>query len=269
MKKAFLDTTILANALLKRNEQGRNARAALSRYAESMLPVFAIKEFKAGALRNFVWFYNKVVTVSRWSDAIESIEKVAAYQGYKARTALTALREFESCIGKHLPSELAAKYPHFNQDEAMRAEAEIWLKTKIMLAWRKRRKLTTRVVEELSCYREVAPRLKSNRTIDDKPVTCGVLDCCLRSNFVSRKDDLASLIEAHNHLPPNRETTKRRQALRHLHRVGKRNLAEEECRVLGDAVFVLQCPSDAVILTTNIRDFSPLAAAIGRSVEAP
>lgn len=60
MSKAFVDTTILADALLKPGEVEQLTKTALLRYTTTELPVYAIKEFKAGVLKNYIWFYNKL-----------------------------------------------------------------------------------------------------------------------------------------------------------------------------------------------------------------
>jgi predicted nucleic acid-binding protein len=175
--KAFVDTSVLVDALLKQSTQGDVARTALRRYSETQLPVYAIKELKAGALRNYVWFHNKVVTTERWEDAVAAIRRIGATpKRYLLSTALEALTDFESSLGKRLLASLAQNYPGASEGEMKRAEARVWLKTTIMRAWRKRRHVTTAVVRDLSCYSETDPTIKSTGVIDDKPVTCGVPD---------------------------------------------------------------------------------------------
>lgn len=266
--KAFLDTTILTDALLKQNEQGRCARAAVSRYDNTELPTYAIKEFKAGPLRNYVWFYNKVVSLSSWEDAVATIPSVRR-QFNKMSTALQALADFESSISKALPSDFASKHPGCTIGEVKKKEAEVWLKTKIFCAWMQRRHLTTRVVEPLTCYEEQDPIINKHRLIIDKPVQCQIDDCCLRAQFTKKSALTAELFKACDSLPAKPETTKRRQILRQLVRHPERPLDDKDCRNLGDAVFALQCPADAVILTTNLPDHSVLAAAAGVSAEPP
>lgn len=266
--KAFLDTTILTDALLKQNEQGRCARTAVSRYDITELPTYAIKEFKAGPLRNYVWFYNKVVSLSSWEDAVATIPSVRR-QFNKMSTALQALADFEGSISKALPSDFITKHPGRTMGEIKKKEAEVWLKTKIFYAWMQRRHLATNVVEPLSCYEERDPVINKHRLIIDKPVHCPTDDCCLRSQFTGKSALTAELFKACESLPAKAETTKRRQILRQLVRHPERPLEDKDCRNLGDAVFALQCPKDAVILTTNMADHSILAAAAGVSAEHP
>jgi hypothetical protein len=268
--KAFIDTTVLTDALLKQSEQGREARRALKRYDHTSISAYAIKEFKGGPLRNYVWFYNKIVTTERWSDAVDAIRRIGATpKRYLLSTALQALADFQSSLGRQLTVTLAAKYPDATKDEMERDEARIWTKIKIMTAWRNRRNVVDSTVHELSCYHETGPKIKENGVIDIDPTRCPVEDCSLRLQLTSKPNELAQLFEASKKLADKRETIARRNALRHLHRTPKRNLSEAQCRALGDAVFVMQCPPDRVILTTNITDYVPLAAAVGKDVESP
>jgi hypothetical protein len=268
--KAFVDTTVLTDALLKQGVEGTRARSALKRYSETHLPTYAIKEFKAGPLKNYVWFYNKVITTNRWVDAVRAIRAIGATPRRNLLgTALKALEDFQSSISKSTPAALAARYPNASLGEIQTAEAKIWLKTAIFRAWRRRRKIVTKIICPLSCYPETDIRLNPNGTIENKPFLCNVDDCCMRPDFAKEAGKVQSLLAACNDLPDKPETSKRRQALRQLVRTPKRPLAEKECRALGDAVFAFQCPSDAVILTTNLKDHEPLAKSVGTTAEAP
>jgi hypothetical protein len=46
-------------------------------------------------------------------------------------------------------------------------------------------------------------------------------------------------------------------------------MSEKVCRDLGDAIIVFFAPADCVLLTTNKRDFEPLANALGKTVDLP
>lgn len=70
MSKAFVDTTIIANLLLKPGAPQDEAKAALARYSETILPVFAIKEFRGGAFRYYIWAHNKLVEKGNIPDFI-------------------------------------------------------------------------------------------------------------------------------------------------------------------------------------------------------
>ena len=265
--KALVDTTVLTDALLKPTNEGETSRRALKRYEETILPQYALKEFKLGPLRGYIWFHTKVMDCG-WQDAVRAIPRLFR-QYNKMSTAQRALADFNSSISRRLTSQLAEKYPGQTYGDVQDAEGALWLKTRIVRAWRSRRTLTTRVVAPLSCYTEREPKLMSNGRFDDKPVLCGVDDCCLRKTFTSNRAELEQLVGACKNLPPKPETDKRRRALKELLRQPTRQLSERDCRSLGDAVFAVQCPKDAVILTTNIKDHQPIATALGVAAVSP
>ena len=60
IERCYLDTTILVEALLKSRARRRKAADAVRQFSSSMLPVYAIKEFKCGALETYVWLHNGV-----------------------------------------------------------------------------------------------------------------------------------------------------------------------------------------------------------------
>lgn len=67
--------------------------------------------------------------------------------------------------------------------------------------------------------------------------------------------------------PPKPENDKRRAAIQKLQ--AGRDLNDNECRNLGDAVFALLAPAGYVIVTTNVRDHRPLARALGKDAVGP
>ncbi len=265
--KAFLDTTVLANAVLKPKGEGTVARSALKLFSECLLPQYAVKEFKAGVLRNYIWLHTKAITLDDYADVMHALTKMWARPNLSA-TSLRAIADFESSIANRLPADYATRYPGETDGRIRKAELEIWLRTLIFRAWRKRRKIAT-MVRPLACYSEVDIKLSSKGLIDDAPTDCGVDDCCLRSQFQNRLVDIRKMLAVFGELPRKPETGRRKEALDHIQRTPRRQLSEKQCKALGDAVFVLQCPIGATLLTTNIADHLPLGRAIGLEVKRP
>ncbi len=265
--KAIVDTTVLTDALLKPDPQGNRARESLKRYSPTLLPTYGIKEFKAGPLHYYVWLHNKAVEASTYADVIDAITGNIGYKRYLPATALKALAHFSSSIAKQTPAHLRTKYPNMTIDHAQLLQLRTWLKQLILRKWRRRRSVIDEVITPLSCYLEQAPKTHNSGQLDDGPLKCRVPDCCLRARYKDRKADLLRLEKAC--VCMKKETVRRREALNRLRRHPKSDYEEKNCRALGDAVFVLECPDDAVILTTNVVDYAPLATALGRTVETP
>ncbi len=142
--------------------------------------------------------------------------------------------------------------------------------TKDIRSWRKRRKVTTEVIQDLECYTEAPPRVQKDGLFDLKPQQCDPEhECSLAAQLKARPEMLKALRDA---IPENsirREDRERRAVLKQLIRNSKSPLDRESCCKLGDAIFAFFCPETAVVLTTNLRDHKPLAEALGKNAEAP
>jgi len=69
-------------------------------------------------------------------------------------------------------------------------------------------------------------------------------------------------------LPVKPENSRRIKILKEfLKKKGHFVLEDKDCRGLGDVIFAIFCPNDAVVLTTNIVDHEPLAKVLGKKVE--
>jgi hypothetical protein len=270
--KAFVDTTVLTDALLKVGEQHDKAKAALSKYKSTLLPVYAIKEFKGGPLRRYIWLHNKLVTLNSFNATLAALQRVSATpQRYLTSTALQALQTVAHSIRKLPLAAFSKKYGDAaTLDDVLRDEFRLTLRLKVLKAWSQRRKLTSTVVDELSCYLESAPVLK-NGLIEIKPTKCAVeeTECCRAAEFKGRRSDLEVLHSVLESRTTPTERDRRKRVLRELIRKPRQAMTDAMCSDLGDAVFVLCCPNDADILTTNVKDHEPLAAALGKTVVCP
>ncbi len=271
MPKAFIDTTILTDAVLKRDENYTAARAALQRFDVTELPVYAIKEFKAGPLANFVWFHNKLALLKSFQKGLAALQRMAlSPRRYTTATALQALAEAARTNSRFSLGHLQEIYgPKASLDAVNCDMFRLAIKSRVLRAWADRRKIASNVVNPLACYTETAPR-EENGLLVINPVKCNVGDCCLRPLLKSKPEDLEHLRKAIPKDSTKREDQKRSQALRELiRRKPGEAMSEDSCQSLGDAVFAFFAPQDSVILTTNLRDHEPLAKALGKQAQEP
>ncbi len=77
MNKAILDTTVLTDILLNSGEAKAVALKAVNCYRQTYLPVYAIKEFKAGPLKNFVWMHNKFVFTKSYEESFDARQRMS------------------------------------------------------------------------------------------------------------------------------------------------------------------------------------------------
>jgi len=269
-KRAFVETTVLTDLLLKRGELNERAATALKRFEETLLPVYAIKEFKAGPLRNFVWLHNKLVVLDSFEAALDALQRISRTpRRYLTSTAIEALKTSAYSISKTKGSELFEKYgPDSDLDSIQRDEYRLALKTAVIKAWRRRKRSFSAVVQPLSCYTEVAPQEQRGLLILE-PVRCSPENgCCLGPELAKAPGVLEALKKATEQID-NAEHRRRSKTLHEIARKPNLPVSESQCRALGDAIFAFFAPADSVILTTNMRDLQPLAEAIGKTAEAP
>lgn len=172
-KNAVVDTTVLTDALLQPNGKGDSARASLTRYEATLLPTYAIKEFKAGPLHNYVWLHNKVVEAATYGEVLSAIQSNMAYRRYLPSTAMKALANFSSSIAKQTPPEVSQMYPDLTVDEAQLLQLRRWLKQLILRAWRRRTALVTEEISPLPCYTQRAPETRGSGQLETSPKKCG------------------------------------------------------------------------------------------------
>jgi hypothetical protein len=155
-------------------------------------------------------------------------------------------------------------------DRTLADSYRLSLKVQILSGWRKRGEVADLVVQPLSCYSEIDP-IESKEIIVPGRMDClADPECCLAKALRLKKDDLTKMKRAVDALKSTRsEDVNRSQVLGTLVRKPKYLLVHKDCRRLGDAVFAFFCPDDSVILTTNVRDHTLLAGALGKSAETP
>jgi len=273
--KAFVDTTILTNCLIKFREEKREAKAALARYKITELPVYAIKEFKFGPLDNAKYLYNKLLETGSIPLTYIALNK-NYQQRNKKDTSIQLLSElYEEVKSFNINKELQLKYGKLaDLDNVIYDKIKLESKMLVYKAWKKRNTVTTNIVQPLSCYIQSPPFVKKNGELSLAPRKCETDDCCLSKTLKNEKRlDLTRLKVAIDKLPTelkNKRENKKRVKL--LHQIGsnlRRKLSDSDCRDLGDAIFALFCPQDADILTTNLKDHEPLAKALGKTTISP
>jgi hypothetical protein len=266
MNDAYVETTILADILLKPNtpKQAR-AKIALKRYSKTLLPVYSIKEWKAGPLSNFAYLHDKLVVTGSFRDTLHAVS-VLPRGGYRQSTSLEAL----TAAATPFASESKAQVRLGTSDRDLADVYRLALASLIIRGWRKRRKVTTQVVDDLPCYTEAEPYVGKDGLFELEPKQCERdQECSLASRLKARPELLSALRDAIPEKSSRNEDQRRRRALKRLIKHPNDRLDREACRDLGDAVFAFFCPDDAVILTTNLRDHEPLARAIGKRAEKP
>lgn len=272
MSRAFLDTTILVDILLKpKSEESEKAQKALRSFTGADVHGYAIKELKAGPLRNFAWMHNKLRQTGSYYRALTALQRMSLTpRRYTTATALEALKTAAQSMTRTL-GELTEKYGSKAKPDFVLADRyRLALSHRISRAWRSRFDFA-KPVYPLVCYREIAPFKDKFGDIEVKPTECRLNDreCCMGTELRANKDRLtlmraAILARGRGGLEDQRKTKAIKEILKkHV------NVDEKLCRALGDVVFALFAPENSVVLTTNGRDHKILLEALGKKLHVP
>jgi hypothetical protein len=269
--KAFLDTTILTDAVLKEESVRKRTRAAIARCQQAQYPGYALKEFNYGPFDAYRRYYNYLVEEDSTSVAMRRVHAgILTPRRQRFATMMEAsIRADEDASKGYSPSEVST-----NRRERARAH-RYHLRRTLRNAHRQIEKLPAKQVFPLDCYS--SPKLEQlpNETLAFSESGCGrsgasmagFAACSTAHHCSAMTGDIRKLVAALKKQPEQREISKRIEALKKLVSEGK--LTHSDCQYLGDAVFTLLAPNGYVIMTTNVKHHRPMARAVGKDAVYP
>jgi len=270
--KAYLDTTVVANALLRSDDIGKRCASAIRDFKYSEMPEYALKEFKAGPLAAWIWCHNKFNETRSFADTLSAINVMSA----------TPKRNFSSSARQAFEQAAHADKAAFTQalelqdysggflDRALADRHRYYLRRRIIQAWERRRGIATAVSMPLECFIEGTLQVENDGRLSFERYSCPRdSKCSVAIELSKRQNDVKTLMDVISERLGKAENQRRYQALRQIYRTPTKSYSDSLCRGLGDAVFAIMAPSDCVIVTTNIRDHAPLANALGKDVFEP
>lgn len=271
MSKAFIETTILTDYLLKRDGSEARAKDLIDQYDVAVIPQFSWKEFKRGPLNAFVWAHNKLVETKSITQTFAALQRMSrSPKRYFTSTAIQSIHtaissEFSELTG----SEIENIYGPVKIDEIIADVFRVELKKVISRSWGARLSLFDGIEGRLSCYPDV--ELEENGGIlINKPIDCpSSTECCLKIFLLNNKIKLEIVRKSLDSAPDKKETIDRKAVIRQIEKHPSSIMTNKDCRKFGDAYFVLFCPIDHEILTTNIADIKPMADALGVNFACP
>jgi len=271
---AYVDTTILTDALLKWDTARDAALEALQLYTETLLPDYAVREFQAGPLCNYVYAHNCFAD-KRTLDDVHA--KVAALgpnpQRNKFLTALGALSGARLATLVEYERIIEEREMAWMDGERFRLRfIRTHLANKIFDAVAGIDTICTKRTHPLPCLEKVqieqdGEELRATGKRMDRAKSA---ECGLTAHLRQQADALTKILEAteeQNAAKPKPELLRRADALRAVLEGG--DVPRASCRGLGDAVFAALAPDGSTILTTNEQDHRPLADRVGKLVAAP
>lgn len=269
---AIVDATVVADAILKTGARATAAQAAL---ATSDVPHYALKEVRHGPFGNFVYAHNLLASTGSMRAARERVAALGR-SPYRQRTAQEALDEAEAelygndaaVIAAVLAGASSALGVGVTVDVVLTVQFRLALEGIVRRAHAQIATLAARATHTLSCFQSQPLTTKAGNVVEDGVRKC-VGDCALGAMFASMTGDVVTLQGVVANQPQKPENTNRGLALQFVVQNPGVAPSVKHCRVLGDAVYALLCPPGGTIVTTNLADHAPLAAALGKTAKTP
>jgi len=259
-RKAFLDTTVPCERLLSSQTTRAHVNKRLRSFARRTTCRFVQLEFLIGPYTHLVRLQAKIEQGATDAELLLVIDK---YQNLPAfywqrRMASIWLRAFARYCERSGP---------------MPGSFRAFIRAFVLRAWREAFAGIDEVVDATMCLGDVAEPTCDERThtIDvavsrrDLNLRAGDLAAFIRA----RRTEFARIADTLDASPPakrDRETNRRVCAIRKV-LSGHGSITGGDIRSVGDALIAVECPADHVLLTSNIRHFHPITAAIGKVCE--
>lgn len=272
MTTSLADATIVTDALLKSGSRAAKAQAAL---AQSDVLDYALKEVRHGPFGNFVYAHNLLAETRSMAKTRERVAALSLQQ-YKKRTAQEALDQAANDLEGQTLSAYLSVLGTATTMLGMAASADAvladhhrrYLSRVIHRAERELHSLRKRAIDPLACFVMHPLKVERDGQIDDGVRKC-VSTCSLVAQLGPMTSAVATLAGVVAQQPQKRENVKRLDALKFVAAPPGTVSSADPCRALGDAVYALRCPAGGTIITTNVTDHAPLAAALGKNVKLP
>lgn len=269
---AFLETTTVVDLLFKDNGTAAPIRETLKKYEVKYSSQYVRMEIKRGVLQHFVYLHNKAIECRTLAEVQACISGLTSTpQRNKLSTITKAMEDFYRDFEK---VQLSAIPPDQRPAQFMKAMLAAFLRIRIKRFWTAFEKLVDIVLDGPECYKRgfvLAPPQFMGKIFDNTLSNCDHFKpgICRVREFCNDNERALTSIEAHltSIKMPDQESLNRRQAIKDVLRVKKRDILRKTCWRMGDAVLILEAPVGAVIVNGNCKHYDPMCKAIGKQSE--
>jgi len=267
--QAFLETTAVVDLLFKDNGTAEPIREVLRKYEIKYSSQYVRMEIKRGVLQHFVYLHNKAVECRTLAEVQACISGLTSTPlRNKLATITKAMADF---YGTFDQVQLSAIPADQRPAQFMKVMLAAFLRVRIKRFWAAFERLVDIVLDGPECYKRgfvLAPPRLHGKVFDNtlancdrfKPEICRVRDFC--------NDNESTLVAIESYLSsvksPDTESLNRRQAIKDVLRLKKRDIPRKNCWRMGDAVLILEAPADADVVNGNRKHYDPMCLAAGK-----
>src|SRR5262245_34716561 len=143
MSNAFLDTTVVCDALLAPQKRRDAVQRTVASFADSEVCEYAFREFGAGPLGTWIYAYNTLAIRDTVEEAVQQLQRASSFQPRRGWGAVTAI------VAGLQKAAAAGPQP----EESVRDALLAFILREIEKAWSARRSVAKRNTLPLACLR--------------------------------------------------------------------------------------------------------------------
>lgn len=269
MTACFVDTTILVNVSEGETPASRLAKKYALANSPATVPEYAFRELLAGRVGLLCDAHNKILASDNVIEVAAGFLRSAGF----GRTPVAKAQEILASLKSMFDSESDISPKDAKRqvlEDLMMTAARLWRNARTVPYLEKDQPLPCFISGPIDTDESGILRGPNGSFSCSTGVPCGAAEY-----MYSKRSDLIKMIDAlysdssDEKVKNKPENRSRRNALKVLEAKGPTAFPKRKCRALGDAYFAAMCPPGAKVLTTNIVDFEPLCAALGKTAVRP
>lgn len=266
----FLETSAVVDLVL-----GKGYHELYSRLISSGTCVsnqYVRMELKRGVIQYLTYIHNKVANSESWADAMNSVTRLvqAQRQWHRMGTILESLDSFWRAIhGASAGSEPLGEF--------LQRKARQHLALLVYSLWDAFEDLVEVSSNPMRCYEDIEEPVTKGNLIYNAPSTCtgSKIPCAIKSYVAQQKTSFRKVLNGLDRMKDPRCSKAIGSLKRHLRKCelgsyefsNRDSSAARSCWDCGDVIIGVSAPPECTILTSNTRDFQPIASALNKQIQ--
>ena len=265
-RKLFLETSIQIDRFSADPEKKDKIDKIISQFTQILGSTYVKMEFRRRFIQDLVYLYNEALLgAETFADVYARIDRLQSdFHKRKIKGIIASFYRFfldtkeEEVSGPLGKVILEKAVPYFRQF--------------IPAAWEDFEYKVDVLLNETDCYHAKTGPVLRGKKFDNKMTKCKRTDikCKIVEFLILNRDTFRKIYEKLTQMDGlDDEQQKIKNILEKALKYPQNMADRQNCWNCGDAIIAVESPTDAVLLTTNIKHFEPICSEIGKECIAP
>lgn len=265
-RKLFLETTIQIDRFSADPEKKDKIDKIISQFIQILSSTYVKMEFRRRFIQDLVYLYNEALLgAETFADVFARIDKLhSEFHKRKIKGIIASFYRFFSDTKDEKISGTLGK--------VILEKAREYFKQIILAAWESFDFGINTILNEINCYHGLRGPVQKGGKFDNRMSKCKKADirCKIQEFFIRNMETFRKIYDKFSQMDClDSEQQKMKNILEKALKYPQNMADRQNCWNCGDAIIAVESPTDAVLLTTNIKHFEPICSEIGKECIAP